>query len=338
MIRKGALCLVLAITALIGCSGESETAKKEKRIVWYALMVHPYVEEVQKGVIGYERDTGIPIKRQIGQSWTQDNENANVEPLAAQGYKGFSLYPADASAANGLYEELVQNGAFVVSYGAPTVLPTTASFCVATDVKQAAMEATEALIGFMGGKGNILNVLELVEDPNTVLRKEGVEAVVAKYPDVQIIQTIAGMESIETSTTKIQDALSARIAEVDGVICTGYAPTVAAATILSEWNQASDNKRISFVGIDTDQVVLDAIRQGHIDATISQNPYGHGYITCALLNHMIDGWRPNPDNYFVNSGMVLVTADNVDTFQDDVMAITKQIMGELETKYLLAPN
>ena len=99
------------------------------------------------------------------------------------------------------------------------------------------MEATEALIGFMGGKGNILNVLELVEDPNTILRKEGVEAAVAKYPAVQIVQEIARMESIETSTAKIQDAISARIEEIDGVICTGYTPTVAAATILSEWNQ-----------------------------------------------------------------------------------------------------
>ena len=98
MIHKRILFLVIAITAFIGCGrggDESETGKKEKRIVWYALMVHPYVAEVQKGVIGYERDTGVPIKRQIGQKWTQDDENANVEPLAAQGYKGFSLYPAD---------------------------------------------------------------------------------------------------------------------------------------------------------------------------------------------------------------------------------------------------
>ena len=325
---------------LVGCGGggEANNAPDEKKIVWYALMVHPYVEEVQKGVIGYERDTGTTIKRQIGQDWTQDNENANVEPLAAQGYKGFSLYPADASAANGLYEELVANGAYVVSYGAPTVLPTPASFCVATDVKQAAYEATEALIGFMGGEGNILNVLELVEDPNTILRKEGVEAAVAKYPDVQIIQEIAGMESIETSTAKIQDALSARIEEIDGVICTGYTPTVAAATILSEWNGTEGNRRISFVGIDTDQVVLDAIGRGDIDATVSQNPYGHGYITCALLSYLLDGWKANPDEYFINSGTVLVTKGNVDSFQDEIMGITRVIMGKLETKYLLPPN
>jgi len=336
---RGIIVLASVIWA-VGCGGggEANNAPDEKKIVWYALMVHPYVEEVQKGVIGYERDTGTTIKRQIGQDWTQNNENANVEPLAAQGYKGFSLYPADASAANGLYEELVANGAYVVSYGAPTVLPTPASFCVATDVKQAAYEATEALIGFMGGEGNILNVLELVEDPNTILRKEGVEAAVAKYPDVQIIQEIAGMESIETSTAKIQDALSARIEEIDGVICTGYTPTVAAATILSEWNGTEGNRRISFVGIDTDQVVLDAIGRGDIDATVSQNPYGHGYITCALLSYLLDGWKANPDEYFINSGTVLVTKGNVDSFQDEIMGITRVIMGKLETKYLLPPN
>ena len=336
---RGIIVLASVIWA-VGCGGggEANNAPDEKKIVWYALMVHPYVEEVQKGVIGYERDTGTTIKRQIGQDWTQDNENANVEPLAAQGYKGFSLYPADASAANGLYEELVANGAYVVSYGAPTVLPTPASFCVATDVKQAAYEATEALIGFMGGEGNILNVLELVEDPNTILRKEGVEAAVAKYPDVQIIQEIAGMESIETSTAKIQDALSARIEEIDGVICTGYTPTVAAATILSEWNGTEGNRRISFVGIDTDQVVLDAIGRGDIDATVSQNPYGHGYITCALLSYLLDGWKANPDEYFINSGTVLVTKGNVDSFQDEIMGITRDIMGKLETTYLLPPN
>ena len=328
--------LLVVLIALSGCSGDSTPTVKGKKIVWYALMVHPYLAEVQKGVVAYENDSGVPVRRQIGQDWTQDNENANVEPLAAQGYNGFALYPADASAANGLYEELVANGAYVVSYGAPTMTPTPASFCVATDVKQAAREATEALIGFMGGKGNILNVLELIEDPNTILRKQGIEEAVAQYPEVKIIQEIAGMESIESSTAKIQDALAARMDEIDGVICTGYTPTVAAATILAEWNNAG-NRRIRFVGMDTDPVVLEAISNGAIDATVSQNPYGHGYITCALLSHLLDGWRANPDFYFVNSGTVLVTRDNVETFQGEIMAVTRKIMGELESKYLLPP-
>jgi ribose transport system substrate-binding protein len=43
----------------------------------------------------------------------------------------------------------------------------------------------------MGGKGNIINVLEVLEDPNTVLRKQGIEEVVAGYPDITIIQEVS---------------------------------------------------------------------------------------------------------------------------------------------------
>ena len=146
------------------------------------------------------------------------------------------------------------------------------------------------------------------------------------------------MYSLEESTAKIQDALAARIDEIDGVICTGYNPTVAATIILSEWNQQPGNRRIHFVGIDTDEVVLDAIRRGDIDGTISQNPYGHGYISCMLVSLMLDGWVPRPDRYFINSGAVLVTRENVATFGDDVTAVTRRILSELETEYLERPG
>ncbi|MBM3335696.1 substrate-binding domain-containing protein, partial [Candidatus Sumerlaeota bacterium] len=262
----------------------------------------------------------------------------NVEAMAARGYRGFAVYPADASAANGLYEELVANGAMVVNFGAPTALPTPASFCVATDVKQAAGQAAEALIKFMGGRGNILNVLELVEDPNTILRRDGIEEVVKQHKGVTIIQTIAGMKSLGESMTRIEDALSARIQEIDGIICTGYTPTVAAATILSEWHRKPTNKRIHFVGIDTDEVVLKAIEAGHIDGTVAQNPFGHGYISCKLLCYLLDGWKPGEGAYFVDTGTVLVTRDSLKTYRDEVMAVTKRILAELETKYLVRPQ
>ncbi len=343
--RKRYFSFFLAASLLVfapgGCrkggpsSGGGRSAAK--KIAWYALIVHPYFDEVRNGVIAFERDTGIEVKKRIGQEATQDNENVNVEALAARGYRGFSVYPADASAANGLYEELVANGAIVVSFGAPTSTPTAASFCVATDVNKAAGKAAEALIGFMGGRGNILNVLELVEDPNTALRREGIEEIVAQHDGVKIIQTVAGMTSFEESMAKIQNALSARIREIDGILCTGYTPTVAAATILSELHEKLGQKRIRFVGIDTDEVVLKAIEGGHIDGTIAQNPYGHGYISCKLLWYLLDGWTRKKGTYFVDTGAILVTRDNVKTYRDEVMAITEGILAELEAKCLDPP-
>ena len=334
---------IAVMISLVGCGTKNaKTTKAPKtsanKIAWYAMVVHPYFDQVKQGAVAFGKDSGVEVETQIGQEATQDNESANVEALAARGFKAFSIYPADASGANGLYEELTGRGCYVVSFGAPTKTPTTASFCVATDVKAAAMQATEALIKFMGGKGKILDVLELVEDPNTVLRREGIEEVVKKHPGVTIAQTVAGMTSVEESTTKIQDALAGQINNIDGIIATGYTPTVAVSTILAERNAKPGNKKIHFVGIDTDKVVLKAIKDGYVDATISQNPYGHGYISCSLLKHLQDGWKPKKGAYFINAGTVLVTKDNVDTYPSEVKAQTTKILGDLETKYLDPPK
>ncbi len=226
---------------------EEEAAEEEETeapmIAWYASAPHPYFEEVVKGVRAFEAEFGMEVWQQIGPDWNQASQNENMEALAAQGYKYFSVYPTDASGANGLYEELTDRDSKIINFGSSTLLPTTASFTVATDVKGAAMEATEALIQMMGGEGKIVNVLEVLEDANTVLRKEGIEEVVAKYPDVEIIQEISGMKSVEEAIEKIENAISANIEEVDGIIATGFTTTVGIAQTLEGFYDSNPDKK-----------------------------------------------------------------------------------------------
>jgi ribose transport system substrate-binding protein len=186
----------------------------------------------------------------------------------------------------------------------------------------------------MGDKGNILNVLETVTDINTKKRDEGVKEVVAKHPNVHIIQTISDMTQQSVARNKIESALAARGSEIDGMITTGYNPTVAAAALLTERHKNAQSKRIRFVGIDTDPTVLQAIRDGYIDGTIAQNPFGHGYISCALLKLMLDGWKPTKSYQFIEAGDVLITKENVDTYSKQIDAITQKIKDDLTTKYL----
>ncbi len=303
--------------------------------VWYAPAPHPYYEDVRKGIEAFEADTGITVEKQLGPDWTQDSQNQRVSALAATGYNAFSIYPADASGANSLYEELTARGIHIVNFGTSTALPTTASFAVATDVKVAAMAATEELIKAMGGKGNLINVLEVLTDPNTVLRKEGIEEVVAKYPDVTIIQEVAGMTSAQEALQKVSDALSANIDKVDGIIATGYTPTVAIAQAMTEYKDKGGERTIHSVGIDTDPIVMEAIANGVMDGTIVQNPYGHGYLSLMLLQLLSEGWQPAPDVYFVDAGFAYAHKDNLETYNDDILAVTAQIKDELTTKYLV---
>jgi len=338
MKRFARVALIVSTAAALAV-GVSTCGRKEaaEPIAWYGMMPHPYITEVQSGAATAEKDFGTRIYKMVGQEWSQDNESLNVEALSTKGHKAFSIYPGDAAGANGLFAALKRKGQLVVAYGAEPALPTPASFTVATDIKGAAMAACEELIRLMGDKGNILNVLETVTDINTKKRDEGINEVVAKHPNVKIIQTIADMTQVSEATNKIQSALAARGGEIDGVITTGYNPTIAAAAILTEWHKDASHKRIKFVGIDTGPMVIQAIRDGYIDATVAQNPFGHGYISCTILKLMLDGWKPVKDYQFINAGIVFVKKENIDTYPKEVRKITDGIVADLKTKYLTPP-
>lgn len=328
----GLMCAVMAV----GLTGVMNVQAADSKIAWYAPAPHPYFDEVKKGVEKFQEEQDTEVIIQIGPDWTQASENEKVEALVAQGITGLSIYPCDASGANGLYEEINEKmGVNVINFGTDTEKPTAASLAVATDVKQAAMDATEAVIEMMGGKGKILNVLEVLEDPNTALRKEGVEEVVAKYPDVEIIQEIAGIKTQEEAVSKIESALSANMGEIDGIICTGMVSSVGMTQTLNDYYaKQPDAEHIYAIGIDTDSGVMKGIEEGVVDATIAQNSAGHGYISCMALKLMDEGYKVKDDQYFVDSGTVLVTKDNMDTYSEELDKVTEEILDKLPTEYL----
>jgi ribose transport system substrate-binding protein len=88
------------------------------------------------------------------------------------------------------------------------------------------------------------------------------------------------------------------------------------------------------VGIDDDPVILDAISKGFLDATIAQNPYGHGYLSMLAVKYMSEGYQPVPGTYKVNAGIAVVTKANVATYKGDLSKITAAIKADLLKKYL----
>ena len=302
--------------------------------VWYAPAPHPYFETVEEGIDAFSEEFGVEVNKQVGPDWAQDSQNQRMEALVAQGARSFSVYPADAVGANGLYGELVAQGAKIVNFGGSTAEPTPASFVVATDVKVAAMQAAEALIESMGGSGKIINVLEVLEDSNTAKRKAGIEEVVANYPDVEIIQEISGMKSAEEAVQKVSDAIAANAETVDGIIATGFTPSVAIAQVLADYAAQGGERDIKAVGIDTDPVVMQAIADGVMTGTISQNPYGHGYLSLLALMCMENGYVPVEGAYHIDAGTAFVTAENLETFAADIDAVTEDIKANLLTQYM----
>lgn len=319
------IVVVLAFAAVLGGAAPA-------RFAWYTPAPHPYFDTVKVGVEAFAKEFNIDVKEQVGPDWNMDSENTGVLALVAEGYRYFSVYPADASAANGLYDEVVKQGGKVVNFGASTFEPTPASFAVRTDVKDAAMVAAEFVIGKMGKKGTLVDVLEVLEDPNTKLRKEGIETVARKYPGIKIVE-VAGIKSEQEAVEKIEGAIAGAGGYVEGIICTGYVPTVALSKILTDY-EMKNGKHIRGVGIDTDPVTMKAIQDGYLEGTISQNPYGHGYLSLLALKYLSEGWKVRKGAYNINAGIVMVTKANLTSYNDDLTKVTNQIKADMTKKYL----
>jgi ribose transport system substrate-binding protein len=322
--------LFALIAVLVGIPGLAVAAPA--KLAWYVPAPHPYFDAVKVGVEAFEKEFKVEVKKQVGPDWNMDSQNTGMLALAADGYVYFAAYPADASASNGLYDEIVKRGGKVVNFGASTFEPTPASFAFMTDVKDAAMKAAEFVIGKMGKKGTLVNVLEVLEDPNTKLRKEGILEIAKKYPGVKVTE-VAGIKSEQEAVEKIEGAIAGAGGYVDGIITTGFVPTVALSKILADY-QGKGGKHISAVGIDDDPVILDAISKGFLDATIAQNPYGHGYLSMLAVKYMSEGYQPVPGTYKVNAGIAVVTKANVATYKGDLSKITAAIKADLLKKYL----
>lgn len=328
------LLLLLLIVALSACMAMPIFAADTKDFKFAVTgVLHPYFENMRPAVKDYMKNTGIECEYRATKDFDQEQANVIIEGMLALGFNGFAMWPGHPVSVNVTITELVDEGFPVVLIAGPAELPTDASLCIATDVKASAMKATENLIKAMGEKGNIVNLLGALSDPNTILRKKGVEEVAAKYPDVKIVGEIADIDAFEAAASKIDSFLAARADEVDGMVATAYVPTVVAAEALTDIG----DKRIKFVGIDDDPKVIQAIKDGYITGTMTQSPYGQAYAGLAALRLLKSGYTLKEGVYFIDSGSFMVSMENADTYADIVKANALTMNETLEKAYFNPP-
>lgn len=327
--------LVIMVVAMLsfGLLFAQGSTEKEAKLAWFVPTAHPYFDEVEGGVDAFIADTGIEVKKLYGPDWEQTSQDEKLRALAADGYNYISTYPT-SDGASGVFSELIDSGMNVVGFGAQTTKKAEI-FCVATDVEQAAYDACQAVIDAMGGKGGVLNVLEVLSDPNTQARKRGIEKCIEDNPGVELVQEVAGIENIDQGQEKILSGVSANAGKIQGIVCTGNISSDACAIVLSDYYDRNPSAaKIYAIGIDTADTVMKAIEEDVMFATIAQNPYGHGYISLKLLQLLSEGYKKVPGTYFIDSGAVVVTKANIDSYSEDIKATTQRILGELTEKYL----
>ena len=328
--------MALAVAAPALAQDSEEMDFSDVRVAIVPGGPHPYFLPMEPGLADSVAANGLGESAfRAPPEWNLDDQNQLLNSMAAQGFNAFGIFPGDANATNAIMSELAAAGFPIMAIAGCVTEPTDAAFCFGTDVAESAYLGTKALIEAMGGEGAIIHGTGYLVDPNTQLRIEAVERAVAETDGkVTLVEHLADIDDQESADEKINSFLAARGDEIDGIVTTAYVPSTVAATALRNLGDG----RIRMVGIDDDPIVLDAIRDGIIDGTMAQNPYGQAFVGSKILAMLKHGCTPAEDApYFVSSGTLLISADNVETYGDDLKALTAEIAETFPTEYLTCP-
>jgi len=307
---------------------------------------HPYFANWEQGAKDARKDFAIAAADyRVPAKWELGLQNQLIENLTAQGYNGFLIFPGDPVATNSPMADLQSAGIPSIATAGCTKDPTPALFCFGTDTGHSAYLGTKELIKALGGKGTIVHFTGNLVDPNTQLRMDAVaQAVAESNGAVKLLQTIADIDRTpQEADEKINALLAARGKEIDGIITSAWLPAVSSATAL----RRIGDKRIQMVGIDHDQVVLAAIKDGFVHGTMLQNPYGQAYIGSYVLEEIVGhGCKVNDKapfksvaltNRFIDSGTTFQGIDGVDHFENSMKAVTAELMKTFKATYLICP-
>lgn len=297
--------------------------------------INSYSDPMQGAADEAAEELGIQATQfDAPKDWVQNDQNTILDGLIAKGLKGIYMMTSDPVAGNEQIAKMVSSGVPVVCVGGSPETPSEATLTLATDVYQASYDGTVNLIEAMGGKGGVVGLCGAVTDTNTQSRMQAIEDACDEYPDVTLVQIIGDIDESEASVTAVENILAAKGDEINGFISTCYYPSVALASILAE-EKYSD---IHAIGCDTDEAVLDGIKSGSLDGTMSQNPWGQAYLATVTLKMLTDGWTyKDSEEFLIDSGSFYITAENVDNVEETQKEATME-MAKTWTDKFEAPS
>ena len=228
---------------------------------------------------------------------------ANLEDLIAQGVDVIITTPIDATALNATLQDAMDEGIKVILLAATIDGD---SYDTMINVKETDFGAKGAqwLADQLDGKGNIIMLNGISGYTSNEQRREGAEAIFAKYPEINILAEEDAGWDYATAKTVVADLL-ATYPNIDGVWSQGGAMTLGAI----EAFQAANRELVPMTGEDNN---------GYLKAVIKNKMEGIGVAKPTWLTRVA-----------INSAIKLMNGETVE--KDDifpVMTITTEEMPD----------
>jgi len=316
MIRR-ALAVLLAVSAVLGAcrkEGPSPGSKKSFKIAVIPKgTTHEFWKSIHAGAIKAAQDLaaeGVTVELIWKGPLREDDREQQiqvVEGFTSQGVDGIVLAPLDSKALVRPVEEAKRLGIPTVIIDSGLQSDQIASF-VATDNYLGGLLAGEEMGRLLGGKGKALLLRYQEGSASTEERESGfLEKMRTVWPGVEVLSSDQYAGATRDTAKRASENLLNRFAnDIQGIFTVNETATAGMLLALQDISKAG---KVKFVGFDSSQPFLDAMKAGQLDGIVLQNPMKMGELGVkTMVQHLLG----KPVEKLVDTGVFLITPKNMD--------------------------
>ena len=312
----------LALVALVsGCpkdppkeSGEGGAAANPGARIKIAVIpkgtTHEFWKSVHAGAVKASKEVDVDIV------WKgplkEDDLKAQIDVVntfVAQGVSGIVLAPLNDSALRAPVKSATSAKIPVVVFDSDLQGEDHVSF-VATDNQAAGKIAAEHMGKLLGDKGNVIVLRYQEGSASTQNREKGFLDAIKTKADIKLVSDNqyggATTESAFKTSETLLFAQKAQSGNVAGIFTPNESTTFG---MLQALRKSNTNKKVKFIGFDSSDKLVAALKEGDIDGLVVQNPFNMGYLA---VKSMADHLRGKKIEKRIDTGAQLVTKDNID--------------------------
>lgn len=231
-----------------------------------------------------------------------------MDDVVARGVDAIAISCNDPTACSDPINRAVEAGIPVMTWDSDS--PESKRFTyLGVDNYLAGKAAGNLLVSAVGGRGKVAILTGVPGAFNLEERIRGFKDVAGQFPQIKIVATVFSNDDINLGVQVLEETMQAH-PDLDGWFFAGMWPLFAERGSMPLWEQAALHRGMKTVAFDTLPVELELLRDGYLSGLVGQKYWEWGYDTVQILyDHIING-RNFPS--FYNSGMNIVTANNVD--------------------------
>jgi inositol transport system substrate-binding protein len=194
-----------------------------------------------------------------------------VQNFIGQGVDAIIVNPVDTNAVKPIIDQATKAGIPLVFVNRrPQITLTDKMAYVGSDSVLAGRLQMEALAKAMNGKGNVAILLGDLANESTRDRTKGVEEVVAKYPDIKIVQKQTAKFMRNDAVDVVSNWMTSG-EDIQAIASNNDEMAIGALQALG-----SNPKHILIAGVDGTPDALQMLKNGKMIATIFQDAKGQG--------------------------------------------------------------